>query len=429
MKYSAYRSMKLAKEGKTKKKDGNLKRWIDEDWRNLTPYSEGLINTISESPECGKPHPKQRGKSICRPLKKVSQATPETAENYSKEELKKAVKIKNRGETIKWSTLKNKSNLSGSGLFDSIKRLKVNPYGLGYYNYCGPGTKFEGQEPVDDVDRACQDHDADYVRFRKIQKGPELKKMVRDADEKLIKKADEAKVDSWMGKTARFTVRNTIRAKTMAEDAGITSYEKQIGGDPNDTVEKVYSNRKNQYKLIGGNASNLTGLGYALGDDDIKNLLPDAKIIDYEQLKNYNSIDELLPNDKDYIIILYEHEQNSGHWVLVSKNNGKIEFFCSYGIAPDHQLKWVDYNTRKELGSDVPHLSYLFDSCPYEVIYNEIPYQSEDQSIATCGKYCVVRVKTMKQGIPLEKFQKFMKSSKPKNMSYDEYINELFLEK
>ncbi len=323
----------------------------------------------------------------------------------------------------------NYKNLFGSGLFDSIKRLKVNPYGLGYYNYCGPGTKFEGQEPVDDVDRACQDHDADYVRFRKIQKGPELKKMVRDADEKLIKKADEAKVDSWMGKTARFTVRNTIRAKTMAEDAGITSYEKQIGGDPNDTVEKVYSNRKNQYKLIGGNASNLTGLGYALGDDDIKNLLPDAKIIDYEQLKNYNSIDELLPNDKDYIIILYEHEQNSGHWVLVSKNNGKIEFFCSYGITPDHQLKWVDYNTRKELGSDVPHLSYLFDSCPYEVIYNEIPYQSEDQSIATCGKYCVVRVKTMKQGIPLEKFQKFMKSSKPKNMSYDEYINELFLEK
>lgn len=282
MKHSAYRSMKLAKEGKTKKRDGNLKRWIDEDWRNLTPFSEGLINTISESPECGKPHPKQKGKSICRPLKKVNESTPEIATNYSREELKKAVKIKNKGETIKWNELK------------------------------------------------------------------------------------------------------------------------------------------------GGNASNLLGLGYALGDDDIKKVLPDAKIIDYEQLKNYNSIDELLPNDKDYVIILYEHEQNSGHWVCVSKNNGKIEFFCSYGVAPDHQLKWVDYNTRKELGSDIPHLSHLFDSSPYEVIYNEVPYQSEDQSIATCGKYCVVRIKAMKQGIPLEDFQNFMKSSKPKGMSYDEYINDLF---
>ena len=228
--------MQIAKEGKTKKKDGNLKRWINEDWRNLTPYVEGLVKSINETPECGKPHPKQKGKSICRPNKKVSQSTPTLATNYSKEELKKAVEIKNRGETINWNELK------------------------------------------------------------------------------------------------------------------------------------------------GGNASSLQGLGYALGDDDIKKELPDAKIMDYEGLKQYNNIDELLPENGRYVIILYEHQQNSGHWVALARQNDRIFFFCSYGVKIDGQLKWVDYNTRKELGSDIPHLTHLVDNSPYDIYYNDVAYQSEDQS-------------------------------------------------
>ena len=81
MKHSAYRSMKLAKEGKTEKRDGNLRRWIDEDWRNLTPYAEGLVNSINDTEECGKRHKEQKGKSVCRPMKKVNKDTPKTADN------------------------------------------------------------------------------------------------------------------------------------------------------------------------------------------------------------------------------------------------------------------------------------------------------------------------------------------------------------
>ena len=274
--------MQIAKEGKTKKKDGNLKRWINEDWRNLTPYAEGLVKSINETPECGKPHPKQKGKSICRPYKKVSQSTPTLATNYSKEELKKAVEIKNRGETINWN------------------------------------------------------------------------------------------------------------------------------------------------KLTGGNASSLQGLGYALGDDDIKKELPDAKIMDYEGLKQYNNIDELLPNNGDYVIILYEHQQNSGHWVALARQNDRIFFFCSYGVKIDGQLKWVDYNTRKELGSDIPHLTHLVDNSPYDIYYNDVAYQSEDQSIATCGKYVIVFIKSLKSGKDLLKFNDWMKENKPKDMTYDEWINDIW---
>jgi len=104
IKHSAYRSMQLAKEGRTKARDGNLRRWIQEDWRNLTPYSEGLTS-LKDTPECGKPHPEQKGKSVCRPMKKINEQTPELASSYTKNQIKKAVQIKNKGETIKWSNL------------------------------------------------------------------------------------------------------------------------------------------------------------------------------------------------------------------------------------------------------------------------------------------------------------------------------------
>ena len=289
MKPSAYRSMHIARQGKTKKHDGNLKRWINEDWRNLTPYAENLVKTIEESPECGKPHPKQKGKSVCRPLKKINDSTPDIASSYTKQQIRKAVAIKNKGQYINWSKLRGGQQLTG-----------------------------------------------------------------------------------------------------------------------------------------GSNYQNLTALGYALGDDDIRRVLPDAKIIDYEALKGYNTIDELLPKDVDYVILLYEEKQNSGHWVTVLKYDGYIEFFCSYGTKPDGALKWVDYNTRKELGSDVPMLTNLFDSCPYDVIYNGRDFQSEDRSIATCGKWCVLRIRKMLEGQNLEEFQEWMEETKPKGMTYDEYCNQIY---
>lgn len=106
MKHSAYRSMQLAKENKTKKKDGNLKRWILEQWVNLSPFAAGLINNIKNSPKCGDSSKNKKGdKSICRPLKKVSDKTPKLATEYTKKQIKKAQDIKNKGKRIEWGKL------------------------------------------------------------------------------------------------------------------------------------------------------------------------------------------------------------------------------------------------------------------------------------------------------------------------------------
>ena len=44
----------------------------------------------------------------------------------------------------------------------------------------------------------------------------------------------------------------------------------------------------------------------SLGDDDIRQYLPNATILKYSDLCKYNDIDEIIPNEKDYAIILYE---------------------------------------------------------------------------------------------------------------------------
>ena len=61
----------------------------------------------------------------------------------------------------------------------------------------------------------------------------------------------------------------------------------------------------------------------ALSDEDIQRILGgDAKIIKYTELGQLYDIDQLLPNEKDYCIILYEDRPNRGHWTALLKYNG-----------------------------------------------------------------------------------------------------------
>lgn len=104
-KHSAYKSMALAKENKNKTNNGGLKRWIDEDWRNLTPYAYDKTD-YKNMPKCGDSSLNPKGKkSVCRPTVKVNDKTPKLGSNYSKIQILKAVKIKNAGKRIDWAKL------------------------------------------------------------------------------------------------------------------------------------------------------------------------------------------------------------------------------------------------------------------------------------------------------------------------------------
>ena len=103
-KHSAYRSMKLASEGKTKPttkaNKGALKRWTDEQWLNLNALKDKGI----ELP-CGTKYKGQKEPTVCRPKKKVNEKTPKLAKEFTKKQIEKAIEIKKKGKTIQWKKL------------------------------------------------------------------------------------------------------------------------------------------------------------------------------------------------------------------------------------------------------------------------------------------------------------------------------------
>jgi hypothetical protein len=107
---SAYRSMALIKRYKElggrvdeSKSKGGTDRWLNEKWVNLTPYVEGLVSS-KRAYVCGKKHPEQKGPSICRPTVK-KRGTTSLAQDFNKQQLKKALELKKKGKVINWKFL------------------------------------------------------------------------------------------------------------------------------------------------------------------------------------------------------------------------------------------------------------------------------------------------------------------------------------
>ena len=128
-----------------------------------------------------------------------------------------------------------------------------------------------------------------------------------------------------------------------------------------------------------------------LSDKDIQSYLgKSVKIVEYKDLKNYNSIDELLPNNKDYCILLYENEPDSGHWVGLLKYDNNIELFDSYGNTDTKILSWTPFKVRQMLGEDDDYLTKLVNKSNYHFIHNRKKYQGDNAE--TCGRHVILRI-------------------------------------
>jgi len=169
-----------------------------------------------------------------------------------------------------------------------------------------------------------------------------------------------------------------------------------------------------------------------LDDKVIKDYLPDALILTYDKLKNYNNIEELLPQKVDYFILLYLREKNNGHWVIVCRYDNIIEYNDSYGNKIDEPLNWITPEKNKELGIDRKFLSdLLFKQNKFYVISNNKDYQKESSQIDinTCGRYSVCRAINLigqKGGLTLPQYTlKMEKLKKETNQPYDVIVSDI----
>lgn len=161
-----------------------------------------------------------------------------------------------------------------------------------------------------------------------------------------------------------------------------------------------------------------------ISDSDFSKYITDApeKLIKYCDLSNYSNINDILPNDKDFKIILTESKKNEGHWCVLCKYNNIIEWFDSYGVAPDGELKFISNAMRKLLGEDKNFLSNLLKTCNknQKVIYNKKKLQMLKDGINTCGRWCIARLILLHINYDLKEFINFMKKMKKDyNMPYD----------
>lgn len=110
----------------------------------------------------------------------------------------------------------------GKKITNSFKN-KLNPWGFGVANYCGPGTQLKGQKCKNKADCVCKTHDYDYdgiskgVKEKRYSK-EEARRLTRNADNKMLSSLKTIKDDTWSGKLVKNVSYAGIKAKTKLED-------------------------------------------------------------------------------------------------------------------------------------------------------------------------------------------------------------------
>ncbi len=129
-----------------------------------------------------------------------------------------------------------------------------------------------------------------------------------------------------------------------------------------------------------------------LSDDDLRRMLGKdksrVKVIMYEDLKNYESLEQLLPNMYDAVIVLLQIEGPNapkvGHWICLMNHGNHFEYFDSYGLDPDEELA---------LTHEHPHLTDIIRGTKRRVESSGAKLQSKREAMNTCGRWCIVRAR------------------------------------
>jgi hypothetical protein len=181
----------------------------------------------------------------------------------------------------------------------------------------------------------------------------------------------------------------------------------------------------NKAKIDDVMTSNITDL-------DIKRYFPETNtphdnLMKYSELADVQSLDEILPHDKSFKIILIEDHYNIGHFVCILRYGNTYEQFDSYGKKIDDELAFISNIQKKLLGQDKKYLTHLFAKLPRgtKKVINKKRLQNLSNNSATCGRWCILRISMMQDfGFGLKSFQEFITRWKSKlELSGDEMVS------
>ena len=142
-----------------------------------------------------------------------------------------------------------------------------------------------------------------------------------------------------------------------------------------------------------------------------KDLKDRVNIVDTTKLTGNEDVEDLFHGRGHAIIFLENPGQEVGHWVaMVRSGKGKqkgqnLIYADSYGDPLE------DKNLLKILSKKYKKLEY-----------NTYPFQQDDTNV--CGRYCLILAGLNKliPNMNITHFVDFLKKTKPKGKSYDEYV-------
>lgn len=147
-----------------------------------------------------------------------------------------------------------------------------------------------------------------------------------------------------------------------------------------------------------------------LGDHEISAFLNGrTQVIKYNEIPKYKTIEEFLGPYGNAVILL-ETKRNFGHWICIKITGNVISFFDSYGDFPDQQKKFVNAKFLADSGQKFNIICKMLDEASYRytIEFSDKRLQNmDDTSIATCGLWCAVFIKS---GMLVDEFYDFLDS-------------------
>lgn len=160
-----------------------------------------------------------------------------------------------------------------------------------------------------------------------------------------------------------------------------------------------------------------------LSDSDIERKLGKC-IMMYQELEDYEDIEDVLPEVGSYKVLLVRRTLNSGHWVCIFRHANEEYYFVNpYGYAYDTQERIVlSEQTNDQLNSQADELTRLFRD--KKVVCNKVKLQGKTSEV--CGRYAILFIYLFSLGHTMKKVQSLLKQAKTKTgMSYDEIVLKL----
>lgn len=151
-----------------------------------------------------------------------------------------------------------------------------------------------------------------------------------------------------------------------------------------------------------------------------------AKIVPYSDLTQYRTIDQLIPEKKGAVVLLYENRPMDGHWVGITKTPTEVSFFDPYGEVIDKQLQYSKHS-QQQVGDGDTSLHNLLATSKLPVYFNDYKYQRDGGGVNTCGRHVSNFIRyNQEEGLDLEDYNEMMmKTQKETGLPYDELITKM----